>query len=58
MSVGDNVVLLASDLPLAMDQLAVDADNLLDCLAEERAEPEGKALNLLVNLCSNSHLWS
>ncbi len=27
-------------------------------VGEERAEPEGKALNLPVDLCSNPHLWS
>ena len=29
-----------------------------DVLCEERAEPEGKAFNLQVNLHPDSHLWS
>lgn len=31
---------------------------VIGCYAEKRAEPEGKAFDLLVNLHSNPHIWS
>ena len=35
-----------------------EADTEVICGDEERAEPEGQASNLQVNLRPNSHLWS
>lgn len=35
-----------------------DAGVILDWCGEEGAEPEGQALNSLVDLCYNPHLWS
>ncbi len=31
---------------------------LLHCCDKKRAEPKGKVFDLMVNLCSFSHLWS
>ena len=43
-----------------MDRFGVcsDADSAPVRLGEKGAEPKGKALDLLVNLCSYPQLWS
>lgn len=43
-----------------MDQggIGSNADTVLVCCGEERAEPQGKALNLLLHACPSPYLWS
>lgn len=39
-------------------RVSSNVDIVLNHCGEDGAEPEGKAWNLLVSLCSNPHLWS